>query len=125
MSPARSQRSLAAGRLAYLLTGDRDVAEDLVQDAFVRLSGRFVHLRDPRAFPAYLQRTIVNLARSRLRRLRVERSYVRSQAPPARGADPPEIEEADRLASALCSFELHTVVVDTGESTLADDGFEE
>ena len=27
-----------AVRLAYLLTGDRDLAEDLVQDAFVRLA---------------------------------------------------------------------------------------
>jgi len=34
----------AAVRLAYLLTGDRDVAEDLVQDAFVRLAGRLAHV---------------------------------------------------------------------------------
>src|SRR5438105_4819511 len=31
-----------AVRLAYLLTGDRALSEDLVQDAFVRLAGRFV-----------------------------------------------------------------------------------
>ncbi len=43
----------AAGRLAYLLTGDRELADDLVQDAFVHLAGRFAHLRDPEAFPAY------------------------------------------------------------------------
>ena len=34
-----------AVRLAYLLTGDRALAEDLVQDAYVRLAGRLVHLR--------------------------------------------------------------------------------
>ena len=39
-------------RLAYLLTGDRLLAEDLVQEAFVRLAGRFADLRDPDAFPA-------------------------------------------------------------------------
>jgi DNA-directed RNA polymerase specialized sigma24 family protein len=34
-----------AVRFAYLLTGDRALAEDLVQDAFVRVSGRLLHLR--------------------------------------------------------------------------------
>ena len=35
----------AANRLAFLLTGDRALAEDLVHDAFVRCVGRFGHLR--------------------------------------------------------------------------------
>ena len=52
-----------AVRLAYLTTGDLALAEDLVQDAFVRLAGRLVHLRDPGAFEAYLRRTVVNLSR--------------------------------------------------------------
>jgi DNA-directed RNA polymerase specialized sigma24 family protein len=34
-------------RLAYLLTGDMTLAEDLVQDAFVKLAGRLLHVRDP------------------------------------------------------------------------------
>src|SRR5438876_284212 len=66
----------AAVRLAYLLTGDRMLAEDLVQDAFVRLAGRLVHLRDPGAFDAYLRTTVVNLTRSYFRRRRVERTYM-------------------------------------------------
>jgi Sigma-70 region 2 len=36
-------------RLAFLLTGDRALAEDLVQDAFARLVGRLQHLRDKAA----------------------------------------------------------------------------
>jgi RNA polymerase sigma-70 factor (sigma-E family) len=52
------------------------MAEDLVQDAFVRLAGRLVHLRDPEAFDAYLRATIVNLSRSYFRRRRVERHYM-------------------------------------------------
>jgi RNA polymerase sigma-70 factor (sigma-E family) len=70
----------AAFRTAYFLTGDRDLAEDLVQDAFVRVAGRFRHLRAPQAFDAYLRRTIVNLFTSHLRRLRLEREELRRRA---------------------------------------------
>ncbi len=66
----------SANRLAFLLTGDRSQAEDLVHDAFVRCVGRFGHLRAHEAFDAYLRRTIVNLHTSRLRRLRVERTFL-------------------------------------------------
>jgi RNA polymerase sigma-70 factor (sigma-E family) len=65
-----------ASRLAFLLTGDRSQAEDLVHDAFVRCIGRFGHLRAHEAFDAYLRRTIVNLHTSRLRRVRLERSFL-------------------------------------------------
>jgi RNA polymerase sigma-70 factor (sigma-E family) len=68
-----------AVRLAYLLTGDHALAEDLVQDAFIRLAGRLVHLRDPGAFEAYLRRTVVNLSRSHFRRRRVERAFLERQ----------------------------------------------
>src|SRR5262249_42709841 len=63
----------AAIGLAYLLTGDRYHAEDLVQEAFVRVAGRFRHLRDEGAFEGYLRRTVVNLFTSQLRRRRLER----------------------------------------------------
>ncbi len=72
--------------LAYLLTGDRALAEDLVQDAFVKMASRFVHLRDPDAFDAYLRRTVVNLANSHFRRRRLERRHLQGLA---------ETEEAD------------------------------
>src|SRR2546430_3088739 len=78
-------------RLAYLLTGNRATAEDLVQEAFVRLYGRFRDLRDPGAFEWYLRRTIVNLVRSQFRRLRVERSYLESRGRERRPvAEPPD-----------------------------------
>jgi RNA polymerase sigma-70 factor (sigma-E family) len=67
-------------RLAFLLTGDRALAEDLVQEAFARLVGRLRHLRDLGAFSAYLRRTIVNLSTSHFRRRRVERSYLERSA---------------------------------------------
>jgi RNA polymerase sigma-70 factor (sigma-E family) len=70
----------AANRLAFLLTGSRPQAEDLVHDAFVRCVGRFGHLRAHEAFDAYLRRTIVNLHTSRLRRVRVERAFLEKEA---------------------------------------------
>jgi RNA polymerase sigma-70 factor (sigma-E family) len=84
----------AATRLAYLLTGDNSVAEDLVQEAFVRLSGRFVHLRNEGAFPAYLRKTIVNLANAHFRRRASETRTLRRRA----GMRERLVEDAD-LAS--------------------------
>jgi len=67
-------------RLAYLLTGDRELAEDLVQEAFARVIGRLGHLRVADAFGAYFRRTIVNLANSHFRRRRIERAYLDREA---------------------------------------------
>ena len=71
----------AAVRLAYLLTGDRSVAEDITQDAFVRVSGRLAHLREGGAFDAYLRRAVVNLAKNHFRRRAVERAYLERTRP--------------------------------------------
>lgn len=67
-------------RLAYLLTGDRALAEDLVHEAFLRFVGRLHFLRDPEAFEGYLRRTIVNLSKNHFRRRAVERSYLAREA---------------------------------------------
>lgn len=73
------RHSADAVRLAYLLTGDRYLAEDLAQDAFVRSFGRFQDLRRPEAFAAYLRRTVVNLSKDHFRRLQRERSLSRRE----------------------------------------------
>src|SRR4029450_2376978 len=65
-----------AVRLAYLLTGDAGLAEDLAQDAFVRVLGRFRDLRNPESFWWYLRKTVVNLSRSYFRRRRIERAFL-------------------------------------------------
>lgn len=98
---AELYRRFAPGavRLAYLLTGDAGLAEDLTHDAFVRVGGRLFAIRDPEAFSAYLRRTVVNLATSHWRRVRLERALVRrgvSAAP-----DSPGIEVRDELWQAL------------------------
>jgi RNA polymerase sigma-70 factor (sigma-E family) len=69
-----------AARLAYLLTGDRALAEDLVQEAFVRMFGGFRDLRNPEAFGAYLRKTVVNLAKSHFRRRKVEQTYMQRES---------------------------------------------
>lgn len=62
-------------KLAYLLTGDRELAEDLAQEAFIKVAGRLTALRNADSFRWYLRRTVVNLANSHLRHRRVERAY--------------------------------------------------
>lgn len=74
------QNASEAARLAFLLTGDRHAAEDIVQEAFVRLFGRFQDVRNPDAFHSYLRRTVVNLSHDRFRRLRLERNHASREA---------------------------------------------
>jgi RNA polymerase sigma-70 factor (sigma-E family) len=66
--------SAAVVNLAYLLTGQRQLSEDLAQEAFVRVASRIREV-SPDAFGAYLRRTVVNLVRSHFRHARVERRY--------------------------------------------------
>ena len=89
-------------RLAYLLTGDRVVAQDLVQDAFVKVAGRLTHLRRQEAFGAYLRVTVVNLARMRGRRLKVERDYLERHRSELREPHrDPDVAAAESLRLAL------------------------
>ena len=91
-------------RLAYLLTGDRGLAEDLVQDAFVKVLGRFHDLRNRDAFWWYLRRTIVNLSTSQFRRRRVERAWLARQRPEETVSSPNDLGERDRLRRALMTL---------------------
>jgi RNA polymerase sigma-70 factor (sigma-E family) len=91
-----------AMRLAYLLTGDAELAQDLVQDAFVRVVGHFTDLIKPQSFDAYLKRTIVNLTYGHFRQQRVERAYAaRVHASTKTSTDFPDVEERDELWSRL------------------------
>ena len=102
LSDLYSRHAAEAIRLAYMLTGDRQLAQDLVQDAFVKLAGRLVHLRDPGAFDAYLRRTVVNLTNSYFRRKRLERAYLtRSAAEPRAPHEAPDIGRRDELWTRL------------------------
>ena len=94
-------------RLAYLLTSDAHLAEDIAQDAFIRVAGRFRHLRSPGAFDAYLRRTVINLCMSHHRRRRVERAYVeRERARPALTSEQPDVASRDEMTHALRSLPM-------------------
>ncbi len=55
-------------RLARLFVDDRNAAEDLVQEAFIRLARNASRVRDPARAPAYLRSIVLNLARDENRR---------------------------------------------------------
>ena len=99
-------RSAPAGfRLAYLLTGDQGLAEDLVQEAFLRFVGRLHHLRDPEAFDAYLRRTIVNLSKDVFRRRAIERSHLERQTAELReGHTDRDVAAYESMRAALLSL---------------------
>ncbi len=89
-------------RLAFLLTGDQHAAEDIAQEAFVRLFGRFQDLRSVETFDVYLRRTVVNLSRDRFRRLRLERGHaVRKEAVPAPSEEHLQIEDRELIRRKL------------------------
>ncbi len=55
-------------RLARIFVDDVDAAEDLVQEAFLRLRGSLHRIRDDRKALAYLRSIVLNLARDHNRR---------------------------------------------------------
>jgi RNA polymerase sigma factor (sigma-70 family) len=55
-------------RLARLFVDDRNAAEDLVQEAFIRLARAAGRIEDPSKAAAYLRSIVLNLARDHNRR---------------------------------------------------------
>lgn len=99
---AYEEHASQLARLAFLLTGDAALAEDLVHEAFARALARFAHLRRPESLRAYLQRTVVNLAGNHFRRGRNERAFLAraGSITPAATTDP-DVELREHLWSAL------------------------
>ena len=90
-----------AVRLAFYLTGSWAVAEELAQEAFLRLWRRWGGLRDQRAALGYLRATVVNLSRSTLRRRLVELRHQRGIGEETHEPDP--IARLD-VATALATL---------------------
>jgi RNA polymerase sigma-70 factor (sigma-E family) len=83
----------ALQRLAYLMLGDRDLAEDVVQEVFLRTFSGWHRLREPESAGAYLRAGVVNTCRSRMRR-----RYAEQRANTA--VTRPEASEDDQTADA-------------------------
>lgn len=82
-------------RLAYLLTGDRHRAEDIVSEAFVKVFRRWgaAGIEQPRA---YIRRAVVNESNSRFRRLALERREAAKQSGDDRGGRTADEQLADQ-----------------------------
>lgn len=76
-------------RMARLFVVDRNAAEDLVQEAFIRLSRSLDRVQDETKLVAYLRSIVLNLARDHNRRGLVS---LRHQ-PPGNDLDPRSVED--------------------------------
>lgn len=90
---------LSLVRLAILLVDDLATAEDVVQDAFTAFAAQ-ARLRDPAAALGYLRTSVVNGARSTLRRRRTARGYT-----------PPLPNEPDRPEARAVLNEEHREIL--------------
>jgi RNA polymerase sigma-70 factor (sigma-E family) len=86
-------RSKALLRLAYVVVGDHQLAQDLLQEALVKAYVAWPRLRDASSAEAYVRRTMVTTAISWRRR----RSF--HEPPTDSFPDENEPDETDRLAT--------------------------
>ena len=91
-------------RLARLFVDDRDAAEDIVQEAFLRLARHASRIDSIDRAPAYLRSIVLNLARDHNRRGLVS---LRHRSTAGR-----EIDVVDDAADQLARSEEHRTVLD-------------
>jgi RNA polymerase sigma-70 factor (sigma-E family) len=118
-------RSAALARTAFLLTGDRQHAEELVQTALTAAAERWTRLDDPER---YVRRVLYTRAVSWWRVRRRRRAEVLVDAPPERGAvsrDDPDLRVVLSQALARLTPKQRAVLVlrfyeDRSESETAE-----
>lgn len=125
VASARSQLVMEAfeehaGRLAgfaYAMTRDREVADDLVQESFLRLVKELSSGREPDNVAAWLFRVCANLAVSRGRRLAVAQAFINRAR---RGPDeaPADVELLRRETNEALLAGLATVPADARAALL-------
>jgi RNA polymerase sigma factor (sigma-70 family) len=119
-------------RLAVVMVGDREAAEDAVQEAFVSLHRNWRMLRDPAAAEAYLRSAVLNRCRSWVRRQATARAarpllLVRDKPHPSPEETAVGREDVGSVVSAMrtlarrqrevlaCRFVLELSVAETAE----------
>jgi RNA polymerase sigma-70 factor (sigma-E family) len=90
--------------LASLLLRDQATAEEVVQDAFVAMHGRWRRLRDTDRALGYVRRSVLNGSRSVLRHRAVA---IRAAAPP-----PPDAPSAEQDAMTLLEHSAMVAALD-------------
>jgi RNA polymerase sigma-70 factor (sigma-E family) len=94
-------------RLAYLLSGDPDAAEDLTAEAFTEAWKRWDRVSDSDVPIAYVRRIVVNLAASRVRRLvRERRGWRLLGAAWSERTDGPDVAASTDVRAALRQLPL-------------------
>ena len=88
-------------RLARVFCDDRNAAEDLVQEAFIRLHRSAGSIRDVRKAPAFLRSIVINLARDHNRRGLMSLRHRGSADPSPPPAEPADDAVADEQAAAM------------------------
>lgn len=83
-------------RLSVLLVRDTGTAEEIVQDAFVAMHGRWSRLREPEKALAYLRQVVVNRSRSALRHRKVVDRHASREA----GLWQPAADAADAVVDS-------------------------
>jgi RNA polymerase sigma-70 factor (sigma-E family) len=107
------RRSAALFRTAYILTGNRDTAEDLLQEALEKACRRWNSVAGSDSPEAYVRRIVVNLANDRWRRLRRagERSDLVDHADSRDAYQVVELRDALVQALHALPMGMRTVVV--------------
>jgi RNA polymerase sigma-70 factor (sigma-E family) len=93
-------------RLAAFLTGDRDNAEEVVQDAYVKVHASWRRVRELDKAEAYLRTAVVNLSRSRLRHRQVTQKHRPEPLVDTASAESFAMEHAQRDAVLLALQQL-------------------
>lgn len=105
-------------RLAYVLVDTPEQAEEVVQDAFAKLLPRFDRLGDPES---YLRVSVVNGARTALRRRRVARQHARALTDQAARPETDHVLDAvRRLPEPQRSAVVLRYYLDLSEREIAD-----
>jgi RNA polymerase sigma-70 factor (ECF subfamily) len=97
----------AVFRLAYLLLGDPDDAEDVAQETFVRAYYALKRFDPARPLRPWLMQIVSNLAANRRRSMgRYLHALVRLSREPAPADDPPPVEDSQALWHAVRRLKL-------------------